>query len=229
MDGLQTRIFGSSFLQVLKAVLSDPTIVKTLNPEAYKTALIFWHDFEKSAIHLSPEQRAKFVSLSSEILVLGRQFIKESMTPRPPTSIEPSDLFGLKDQGMGVRLKLQARFTKRNLLVYPGSLQAQMIMRSAPEEDPRRRLYIASNSSTPEQIHTLEQLVKTRGELARLVGSESYAHMALDDKMAKSPSMYHLYCLSETLTSSDNQAMCITFWTHCSITPVHMQEKPCAH
>ncbi|KAG6871902.1 Mitochondrial intermediate peptidase [Termitomyces sp. Mi166 len=88
---------------------------------------------------------------------------------------------------MGVRLQLQAQFTQRDLLVYPGSLQAQMIMRSAPSEEPRRRLYIAANSSTPEQIRILEELLRTRGELAKLVGKESYAAMTLGDKMAKTP------------------------------------------
>lgn len=88
---------------------------------------------------------------------------------------------------MGVRLKLQARFTNRDLLVYPGSLQAQMIMRAAPDEEPRRRVYVASNSSTPEQINILETMLRKRAELSRLVGSESFAHLTLDDKMAKSP------------------------------------------
>lgn len=172
---------------MLKVVLSDSSIVKTLSPEAYQTALIFWRDFEKSAINLPPAQRNRFVSLSSEILVLGREFLKEAATPRPPASIKPSELTGLKDKGMGVRLQLQAQFTQRDLLVYPGSLQAQMIMRSAPEEGPRQKVYIASNSSTPEQIYILERLLKTRAELARLVGRESFAHMTLDDKMAKTP------------------------------------------
>nr|AKF12274.1 mitochondrial intermediate peptidase [Collybia nuda] len=173
--------------EVLKAVMSDPSIVQTLSPEAYKTALIFWLDFEKSAINMPAEQRQRFVSLSSDIQTLGREFLSQAHSARPPTSIKPSELVGLKDKGMGVRLQLQARFTQRDLLVYPGSLQAQMIMRSAPEEEPRRRVYIAANSSTPEQIQILEQLLHTRGELARLVGRESYADMALDDKMAKSP------------------------------------------
>ena len=93
---------------------------------------------------------------------------------------------------MGVRLQLQAQFTQRDLLVYPGSLQAQMIMRSAPEEEPRRRVYTAANSSTPEQIETLETLLRKRAELARLVGRESFAHMTLDDKMAKTPGMTNL-------------------------------------
>ena len=161
--------------------------MNTLSPEAYQTALIFWRDFEKSAIDLPPEQRKKFVSLSSDILVLGRRFLEGTNAPRPPTSISPSELKGLKDKGMGVRLQLQAQFTQRDLLVYPGSLQAQMIMRSAPGEEPRKRIYMAANSSTPEQIDTLESLLRKRAELARLVGRDSFAHMTLDDKMAKTP------------------------------------------
>jgi len=184
MNVLNTHV---GLYEVLKAVMTDPSIVKTLSPEAYKTALIFWLDFEKSAINLPPDQRKKFVSLSSDILVLGREFLKGVNTARPPAAIKPSELVGLKDKGMGVRLKLQAQFTQRDLLVYPDSLQAQMIMRSAPSEEPRRRVYIAANSSTPEQIQTLEKLLRTRGELARLVGQESYADMTLGDKMAKSP------------------------------------------
>ncbi|THV07544.1 mitochondrial intermediate peptidase [Dendrothele bispora CBS 962.96] len=184
MNVLNTHV---GLYEVLKAVFSDRDILDRISPEAHATALIFWRDFEKSAINLPGHQREKFVSLSSEILVLGRQFLREAATPRPPASIKPSELSGLKDQGMGVRLQLQARFTQRDLLVYPGSLQAQMIMRSAPEEEPRRRVYIASNSSTPEQIQILEDLLRKRAELAQLVGSKSFAHLTLDDKMAKSP------------------------------------------
>ena len=170
--------------------------MQTLGPEAYQTALVFWHDFEKSAIHLPPQQRNRFVSLSSEILVLGRQFLNEANRARPPTTIKPSELRGIKDQGMGIRLQLQARFTQRDLLVYPGSLQAQMIMRSAPDEEPRRRLYMAANSSSPEQIEQLERLLRARAELARLVGRESFAHMTLADKMAKSPGLSPIVFIS---------------------------------
>ncbi|KAJ7705993.1 mitochondrial intermediate peptidase [Mycena rosella] len=184
MNILNTHI---GLYAVLKAVLTDASIVKTLTPEAHATALIFWRDFENSAIDLPPQERDKFVSLSSEILVLGRTFLQGVSAPGPPAAIKPEELAGLKDQGMGVRLKLQARFTQRDLLVYPGSLQAQMIMRAAPAEEPRRRVYIASNSSTPEQIDALESLLRTRAELAQLVGKSSFAQMALDDKMAKSP------------------------------------------
>lgn len=174
-------------MQVLRDILSDGEVVKSWSQEAHQTALIFWRDFEKSGIDLPPAQRERFVSLSTEILVLGRQFINESAAARPPARIQWSELQGLKDLGMGARLRLQAQVTRRDLLVYPGSLQAQMIMRSAPAEEPRRKVYTAANSSTPAQIELLERLLCTRGELAQLVRKESFAHMALSDKMAKCP------------------------------------------
>ncbi|KAI0654243.1 mitochondrial intermediate peptidase [Cubamyces menziesii] len=184
MNVLNTNV---GLYEVLGAVLCDQEVVKSLSPEAYQTALIFWRDFEKSGIHLPPAQREHFVALSTEILVLGRQFLNETAAPRPPARIKYAELQGIKDLGMGARLRLQAQVTKRDLFVYPGSLQAQMIMRSAPAEEPRRKVYMAANSSTPEQIAVLERLLRARGELARLVGKESYAHMTLADKMARSP------------------------------------------
>ncbi|EMD41909.1 mitochondrial intermediate peptidase [Gelatoporia subvermispora B] len=184
MNVLNTHV---GLYRVLHMVLSDAEVVKSLSSEAYQTALIFWRDFEKSGIQLPPAERERFVSLSTEILILGRQFVNESASARPPAAIKPSELQGLRDLGMGARLKLQAQATQRDLLVYPGSLQAQMIMRSAPTEEPRRKVYIASNTSSPEQIQTLERLLSARGQLARLVGKESYSHMTLADKMAKSP------------------------------------------
>ncbi|EED79121.1 mitochondrial intermediate peptidase [Postia placenta Mad-698-R] len=184
MNILNTHV---GLYEVLHAVLSDPEVVRSLSPEAHQTALIFWRDFEKSGIDLPPEQRNRFVSLSTEISLLGRQFLNETASARPPAVIKPAELQGLKDLGMGARLRLQAQVTNRDLLVYPGSLQAQMIMRSAPAEEPRRKVYIAANASTPEQIQTLERLLRARGELARLVGKPSFAHMTLSDKMAKSP------------------------------------------
>lgn len=136
-------------------------------------------------------------------MALGRQFLNEAAGARPPAAIRPSELEGLKDGGMGARLHLQARFTNRPLLVYPGSLQAQMIMRSAPTEEPRRKLYVAANSSTPGQIETLERLLRARAELARLCGKESFAHLTLIDKMANSPGSSFLCVLVVAHSSTD--------------------------
>jgi mitochondrial intermediate peptidase len=94
-----------------------------------------------------------------------------------------------------MRMRMQAQFTKRDLLIYPGSLQAQMIMHYAPDEEARRKVYMAAHSSTSKQIQVLEDLLHARGELARLIGKKSFAHMMLADKMAKSPGTSGSECL----------------------------------
>lgn len=185
--------------QVLDKVLHDSEIVKSLSPEAYQTALIFWRDFEKSAIRLPPASREKFVSLSSEILSLGHEFVTQASTPRSAAMIEASELEGLRDDGMGVRLRRQASSTQKSILVYPGSHQAYMIMRSAPKESPRQKLYVAAHSSTRRQVECLERLLRARAELARLVGWDSYASMTLHDKMARTPGGSSRVCMAYLL------------------------------
>lgn len=170
-------------------MLADQTIVKTLSPEAHQTAQIFWRDFAKSGINLAPEQRQRFVSLSSEILVLGRSFLNEANATRPPATLMPEDLRGGKSRALSL-LKLKS--SRRNLQIYPGSTESQLIMQSPSEEAARRKLYLAAHSSTPEQLEILDRLLRARAELSRLVGRESYAHMVLEDKMAKSPGQQHL-------------------------------------
>jgi mitochondrial intermediate peptidase len=170
-------------------VLADEALVSTLSPEAYQTALIFWRDFAKSGIDLPPEERQRFVSLSSEILVLGRSFLNEANATRPPVTLELDDLRGGSSRGL-FRLKLKN--SRMPLKIYPGSAEAQLIMQSPSEDVARRKLYLAAHSSTPEQLEVLERLLQARAELSRLVGRESYAHMVLEDKMAKSPGQQHL-------------------------------------
>ncbi|KZT08480.1 zincin [Laetiporus sulphureus 93-53] len=92
-------------------------------------------------------------------LMFWRDFEKSGIDLLPGAAKQ-----GIKDMGMGARLRLQAQFTQRHLLAHSGSLQAQMIMRSAPAEEPRRKLYMAANASTPEHIETLEKLLHARGE-----------------------------------------------------------------
>lgn len=172
-------------------MLADPTIVSSLTAEAYQTAVIFWRDFEKSGIDLPPKQRDRFVSLSSEILVLGRTFLNGASAARPPAALEPNDIIGKRSRGL---FRLKFKSSKAPLRVHPGTAEAQLIMRSASEETARRKLYIAANSSTKAQLDVLERLLRARAELSLLVGRESYAHMTLEDKMAKSPGQQHPPC-----------------------------------
>ena len=61
------------------------------------------------------------------------------------------------------------------------------MLKLSTNDDARRKVYVAQNTSGVEEIGVVEQLLRDRAELARLVGHESYAHMLLHDKMGRSP------------------------------------------
>ena len=172
---------------MLKAVLADSELFNALSKEGQEIASMFRRDFEKSAIDLPDAQRNRFVSLSAEIIALEHKFANGDLWAGAPAVIRADELDGLTNQ---------AFWTRRDLRVHLGSPEARMIMESAPKEEPRRKLYLASNSSTQEELHLIEKLLKSRAELARLVGSQSFAHLELAEGMAKSPGMV----LSETQT-----------------------------
>lgn len=77
-----------------------------------------------------------------------------------------------------------------------------MIMSSVSDDATRRALYVATNASTREEIDVLQALLKTRAQLASLVGKDSYAHFALDDKMTKSPGEEYLALSTQPLLTA---------------------------
>ncbi|KIJ26908.1 hypothetical protein M422DRAFT_191609 [Sphaerobolus stellatus SS14] len=168
----------------LKQVLADQSIVKDMSTEEYQTGLVFWRDFVRSGLDLSPSERDRFVSLSSEILTLGRTFLNGVATPRRPAILKPDEIVGTGGGAIG-RMKIKA--FRRVIEIQPGTQQAHIIMQSPEEDAARRKIYMASNSSTREQEEVLNRLLQARAELAMLGGKESFSHMVLEDKMAKSP------------------------------------------
>jgi intermediate peptidase len=84
-------------------------------------------------------------------------------------------------------------FTRRVFSKSPGreidpmSWEGRVISRQHPVAELRQRLFVAGNTSPQSHVETLEELLRTRSELAQLVGRESWGDVALEDKMAKNP------------------------------------------
>ncbi|CAG8724525.1 8778_t:CDS:2, partial [Racocetra fulgida] len=174
MNSLNTN---RELYQVLKRVMSTPSIYSQFSSEERQVAHIFLRDFEKSGIHLPSSDRVKFVQLSDKIIALGRKFTHSQ--PSKSTKIievEASRLDGLYT-GCSTRNGDTARLSTK-------PWEAQMILKLIKDENIRKEMFIASNSATKEQTDLLENLLRTRGELARLLGMDSYSHIFLIDKMA---------------------------------------------
>ena len=166
------------------------------NEEEKMVAQILLRDFSNSAIELPAEKRRRFVDLSNQMKMLGNQFL-EGMTP--VASYLDLDLRQLK----GMNPLTLARWSKgRNRVRLPtvGDV-AYAALGTVEDETTRRDIYIAGRQSSRNQIQLLERLMVTRAEIAKLSGHESYAHMTLSDKLAKSPEAVDSFL---TALSADN-------------------------
>ncbi|GAA6019551.1 hypothetical protein JCM10207_003740 [Rhodosporidiobolus poonsookiae] len=158
---------------------------------AYAVAEPFLRDFEKSGIHLPPAQRAEFVSLSTSILQLGRRFLQNAadLEGREPVRISRSELereFGAS-QARRLLSDAMGSLTSDDAHLDPTSWQGRVLARHHPSAEVRRALYVSSHAAPPAHVETLDALLLARGQLARLVGRDSWASVALEDKMARTP------------------------------------------
>lgn len=166
----------------LRKAISTHGASGSWNEEEKMVAQILLRDFSNSAIELPAEKRRRFVELSNQMKALGNEFL-DSMTPT--TSYLDFDIRQLK----GMDPLILARYSegrKRIRLPTVGDVP-YTALGTVEDEATRREIYIAGRQSSRKQTKLLERLMVTRVEIANLSGHESYAHMNLSDKLAKSP------------------------------------------
>lgn len=175
----------------LRRAMADADIWASMPEEAQAVATIFLRDFEKSGIHLPPQERERFVALSDEILVLGRAFLQDiSARTSDQVTDFPLDLLRTMDASLVKSLRAQTGFSRRSntLPVVPGSWELHCISKFAPDERARRLAYMITYTGRHGPVDVLERLLRARHELAVLTGKRSFAEMTLVDKMAGTPS-----------------------------------------
>ena len=145
-------------------------------------AHILIKDFSNSAIHMPPNERQRFVDLSNDISELGSIFANSAEPAKAQVTVNTSSLRGL-DPVVIQQIK------KWNLTasVPTTGIIPRLALRTVHDEDTRRKIYLAAKTSSKPQVQRLETLLSMRAELAKLSGYPSYGHMALGDKMAKTP------------------------------------------
>jgi len=84
----------------------------------------------------------------------------------------------------------------------------------AKNENTRKNLTIAfNNRAYPENMPVLEAIVAKRDELARAVGFRSYAHLDLDDQMAKKPERVQQFIAELAAKASTKEAQEYRYFT----------------
>ncbi|KAF2459272.1 hypothetical protein BDY21DRAFT_299912 [Lineolata rhizophorae] len=174
----------------------SPDLVRSWTEEERTVAGILLKDFSKSAIDFQDGERDSFVELTNEIATVGSEFAEAGEPETPYLVYKSSKLKGMDP----MLIKQLTRWGMVNLPTV-GYL-SNVALRSVEDPDVRREIYIASRKSSKKSIGLLERLLKKRAELAQKTGFETYAHMALSDKMAGSPEAVHEFL--EALISNNH-------------------------
>jgi intermediate peptidase len=165
----------------LKRASAIPEVWNSWSEQERTVAKILMEDFSRSAIELPEGARQKFVTLSDEIARDGAEFVDHMGPERASLTFDSTRLSGL-EPGM---VKALTRWGKTK--IHTMGHEAQVALRYVHDEDVRKEVYMAVRTSKKSSINRLEKMLKNRAELAKLSGYESFAHMTLENKMAKSP------------------------------------------
>jgi intermediate peptidase len=144
-------------------------------------AEILKRDFAKSAIDLPRAERERFVTLSQEISEVGPDFVDRMAPEKEYLTFQSSRLKGMDPI-------LVRQFTQWGQVTLPSvGGPAIAALRAVQDEATRKEIFKAGRTSSKATLERLQTLLSKRAELAKLSKFESYAHLTLQDKMAKSP------------------------------------------
>uniref|UniRef100_A0A8C7IK99 Mitochondrial intermediate peptidase n=1 Tax=Oncorhynchus kisutch TaxID=8019 RepID=A0A8C7IK99_ONCKI len=161
-------------------------MLSNLNP--FTVAELFMFDFAISGIHLDEKLRKEAVKLHVKLLDLNNEFLMGSHLPnRIAKSAIPEHI--------------HCHFATEGSFIQIGGLHAESSNDLVREV--AYRIFLYPNADLME---CLEELLKCRNKLAKLVGYESYAHRALQGTMAKTPEtvMNFLQLLTDKLSERYN-------------------------
>ena len=166
--------------QITKAA-ATPEVWDSWTEQERVVANILVEDFARSAINLPEDTRQRFVDLSGEIADVGTEFTEKM---GPATSYLKFDSKRMR----GLEPNMARALTKwGETKIGTMNHEAQMALRYVEDADVRREIYMAVRTANKPSIVRLEAMLKSRAELAKLSGYETFAHMTLENKMAKSP------------------------------------------
>lgn len=173
-------------------IIKDSRLNQQLSSEEVKVASLLISDFEKSGINMPEKQRKQFVKLNDDIQRLGQDF-QSNAFPSEEIIVFNNPAFeftGVPPKFIEALILSSNQNKSRNgdLAIVPTNSEiATYIMKTARNAETRRRIFMAMHSAENSQIEILESLLRTRAELALLLGKESFADMYLLDKMAQTP------------------------------------------
>jgi len=142
-------------------------------------------DLRRAGHALAERQRSELQSLRTRLVELGVAFTRNIDEYEDWLDLTRDELDGLSDDYVARLRPGSDDDTYRVSLDYP---EYYPFMDLARRRDLRERLqYKAWNKARDDNLPLLEEALKVRLDMARLLGLPSWAHYAMEEKMAKDP------------------------------------------
>ncbi|MDD5629289.1 MAG: Zn-dependent oligopeptidase [Elusimicrobia bacterium] len=157
---------------------------ETLTGEDKKLLAETIRGYERSGMGLPQTERARLDQIRQRLSDLSQAFSKNLREVNDSLIVDPAQLAGLPQAYIDGLEKTPDGKVKVTL-DYPSY---GPFMDLAQDSDLRRQLYMKNaNRAAVENMPILTEVLKLRQELAGLLGYRSYAHYAIEDRMAKTP------------------------------------------
>ncbi|MCP8720301.1 MAG: mitochondrial intermediate peptidase [Asgard group archaeon] len=177
----------------LRDILNNPAITRRLSEEEIKVGEYLKQDFERSGIHMDPQTRENFVTITQEISLLGSQFGNQINNLQSYwCTVNTSEWESIEDPQLKKEIKLyQSKYdgprTTGSMYVPLIANIPYSILTNCKSDSLRKKIWISLHNSPEEQIEVLNKFVSYRALLARMLRYNSFADYQLEHKMAKNP------------------------------------------
>lgn len=158
--------------------------LKASDPIAQKFLQDILEQFEKTGVQLSAEKQKRLKDIIEESTKLSQDFAKNIRDNPHKVEFTPAEMKGLPDSYMAGLKKNK----KGNYLLGFDYPEYQPFMELAESDEARKRYQTAyTRRGTEQNLQFMKKAIDLRYEMAQLFDKESYAHSALEFRMAKTP------------------------------------------
>jgi len=140
-------------------------------------------DYKRIGFNLSKDKREKVKAVLDVLTDLGLEFDKNIRSAQDTLFLDPKDLAGLPDNYKKERFQNNGKYAID--MTYPSYVP---FMDQAESDEAREALrFKFNNRARAENIGVLNDILRNRMKLVKLLGYNSYAEYRTEDRMARNP------------------------------------------
>ncbi|KAJ3179433.1 Thimet oligopeptidase [Gaertneriomyces sp. JEL0708] len=166
------------------SILATKKKGESVDPESARLLEFLERDFRRNGLALPKEQRDELKKLKQRLADICTEYGQTLAEDKTEVTFTKEELDGLPEDFFEGRKKVDVDGTEKYVVTmkYPDVLP---IMRMAKCEQTRKVLDLANGRKCQSNIALLEEAVRIRAQIAKMLGYENHAAFKLEIKMAK--------------------------------------------